>query len=47
MLDAIPYRQSWTYIDWSSYIIGHIYSLFPDSIDFIIRKYLPIMSNIF
>ncbi|XP_019852624.1 PREDICTED: corticosteroid 11-beta-dehydrogenase isozyme 1-like [Amphimedon queenslandica] len=47
MLDAIPYRQSWTYIDWSTYIVGHIYSLFPDSIDFIIRKYLPIMSNIF
>ena len=47
MLDAIPYRQSWIYIDWSSYVIGHIYSFCPDIVDFLVRCYLPIMSNIF
>lgn len=47
MIAMIPLRRTWSYIDWNSYLIGHIYPLFPDLLDSIIRVYLNHTSYLF
>ena len=47
MLRGIPLRQLWYYVDWTVYLVGHLYSLAPEFFDWFVRIYLPTISNLF
>lgn len=40
MIYSIPSRNTWIFVEWSSYIIGHIHSFSPELIDYVARFYI-------
>ena len=47
MLRGIPLRRLWYYVEWRLYLVGHLYSLFPEFFDWFVRFYLPQTSHLF
>lgn len=47
MIRGIPLGKMWYYIDWTTFIISHLYSLCPAFFDFFVRFHLRRNSHLF